>query len=621
VGAMVWRSVGCVVLGIAMASHAMAAGALRSARLDEKRTAILDSQQEIHLLVRPHKGDAWTRLSLRYTGEAAHWKEIAAANQLGDNLMTDRNVRIPFAMLKPSLQREAIQGLFPDDRIAESGWLHKVVLTGTLEGESYWKIAEWFTGDGANYQAIRQVNSSSRLSTRPGEIVTIPRKLLSPALQRLSPESVSEGKREEVAEVEDDPQQSEEQAPAPTVSASTVSAPTKTVAASDYSLEYERSAERPYAIYRLRKGEALYSSVAIRFTGRIYANDVNDVVEEIVKFNGIEDVARMHVDQKVKIPMELLAAEFRPLNDPRRLERDQAKRESARVAKKVGAKDLDGVRVIIDAGHGGRDVGTSHDGIWESVYVYDIAVRLKKTIEQNSAAKVSMTTRSKSQGYVPLAKNELPRENDHVVLTTPGYRLDDPTIGVNLRWYLANSIFRKAVKANVEEEKIIFLSIHADSLHPSLRGAMAYIPGERWARGKFEKSGSVYLARSEVRESPRVSISKEDALEAEGLSMRLAESIIGTFEKKKLEVHPFQPIRDNVVRDGREWVPAVIRYNKVPTRVLLEVCNLGNADDRKLIKTTKYRQKVADAIAAGIENYFAGESKPSGEGLTRTAAR
>lgn len=611
---MVRRSVGCGVLLMVMASHAIASSALRTARLDDKRTAILDQQQEIHLLVRPHKGDAWTRLALRYTGDAAHWKELAAANQLGDNLMTDRDVRIPFAMLKPPMKRETLRALFPDDRVSESGWMHKVVLSSSLEGESYWKIAEWFTGDGANYQAIRQVNSSSRLSTRPGEIVTIPRKLLSAALQDLSPENRVETKRDEVSEVEDDPQPSEEVA--------TVTLPSApTVAASDYSLEYERSSERPYAVYRLKKGEALYSSVAIRFTGRIHAKDVNQVVDEIVKFNGIPDVARMHVDQRVKIPMELLAADFRPLNDPRRLERDQAKRESARLARKVGAKNLNGVRVIIDAGHGGRDVGTSHDGIWESVYVYDIAVRLKKKLEESSAARVSMTTKSKSQGFAPLAKNELPRENDHIVLTTPSYKLDDPTVGVNLRWYLANSIFRKAVRAQVEEEKVVFLSIHADSLHSSLRGAMVYIPGERWTRGNFEKSGSVYLARSEVRESPRVSISKEDALEAEGLSMRLAESIIRTFEKRKLEVHPFQPIRDNVVRDGREWVPAVIRYNKVPTRLLLEVCNLGNEDDRKLIKTAKYRQKVADAIAAGIEEHFAGSSDPPSESLTRTAAR
>ena len=69
-------------------------------------------------------------------------------------------------------------------------------------------------------------------------------------------------------------------------------------------------------------------------------------------------------------------------------------------------------------------------------------------------------------------------------------------------------------------------------------------------------------------------------------------------------VHPFNPIRDNVVRNGREWVPAVIRYNVVPTRLLLEVCNLGNEKDRKLMTTKSYRQQVAEAVVEGLRSFF-----------------
>ena len=62
------------------------------------------------------------------------------------------------------------------------------------------------------------------------------------------------------------------------------------------------------------------------------------------------------------------------------------------------------------------------------------------------------------------------------------------------------------MKQSVPREKVVFLSIHADSLHPSLRGAMAYIPGQRYVTGSYEKSDQVYLARAEVRESPVVRI-------------------------------------------------------------------------------------------------------------------
>ena len=134
---------------------------------------------------------------------------------------------------------------------------------------------------------------------------------------------------------------------------------------------------------------------------------------------------------------------------------------------------------------------------------------------------------------------------------------------------------------------------------------MAYIPGEQYVQGTFSKSDSVYLARSEVREHPTVRQTEEDALMAEGLSTEFAETLLDSFRDNGLPVHPFNALRDNVVRDGREWVPAVIRYNLIPTRVLLEICNFGNEQDRGLARTRAYRQSVAVALEKGIVRYFA----------------
>jgi N-acetylmuramoyl-L-alanine amidase len=370
------------------------------------------------------------------------------------------------------------------------------------------------------------------------------------------------------------------------------------------SLTYERKTSEPHAVYRLQKGEALYSSVAIRFTGRVYAKDVGDVLERIVKFNGIEDVARMPVGYPVKIPMDLLLPEYLPLDDPTRIAAEKSKQNSARYARRTRVRNLEGVHVILDAGHGGRDSGTAHGDVYESIYMYDVTTRLKRILEKKSGARVSMTTKSKSLGYDLAQRDVIDTESDHYVLTTPRYELEDAIVGVNLRWYLANSIFRRAIKQGLQKEKVVFLSIHADSLHPSLRGAMAYIPGERFVVGKYEKTDPIYLARAEVRERPTVRHTQNDALTAEGLSRELAESIISSFERSKLKVHPFNPVRDNVVREGREWVPAIIRHNVVPTRTLLEVCNLGNRRDRELIKTRRYRQQLAQAIYDGIVGFY-----------------
>ena len=571
------------------------------AQVTPELQAVLTREYEIEVSVRSHVGDAWTRLARRVTGDAAQWEAIAALNETDAALKAEQTVRVPFARLRPELQREAISSLFPKDQLGADGWKHIVVGARGIEGESLWKIAEWFTGDGANYTLIRQANPTQGLSTRKGDAILIPKRLLTAAFGGSVEGENAPKTAAEVRQLQDDPVQrasTDEDVP------ETAQEILPVTSLLPPSLTYERNAAEPYAVYKLQRGEALYSSVAIRFTGRVYATDVGDVVDRIVQFNEIDDVARLRVGYPVKIPMELLLPEWRPQNDPTRVAREESKRESTRHAKRTRAAGLSGVHVILDAGHGGRDVGTAQDDVYESAYVYDVACRLKRLLEKKSAATVSMTTKSKAAGWAIPEKDVLEAASDHFVATTPRYALQDAVVGVNLRWYLANSIFRRAMKDGIPREKVVFLSIHADSLHASLRGAMAYIPGAGFVKGEYRKEGEIYLTRAEVREQPTVKHTREDSLAAEGLSRGLAESIVGSFTRDGLKVHPFDPVRDNVVRGGGEWVPAVIRHNLVPTRLLLEVCNLGNRKDRELIKTQKYRQQLAESIYRGMVDFY-----------------
>jgi N-acetylmuramoyl-L-alanine amidase len=590
--------VGLVVfLAISAAGAAPTSAPVATAQITPELRATLTRDYEIDVRVQPHRGDAWTRLARRVTGDAQNWEEIAALNEADERLQTDRPVRVPFSMLRPAIQRDIAATLFPHNQLSAEGLRHVVIGARGIEGESLWKIAEWFTGDGANYSLIRQANPAQGLSTRKGDVILVPKRLLTAAFGGGPEEENAPKTAAEVRKPADDATQraaADENVPEATAVA-TLGQP---------SLTYERSAAEPFAVYRLQKGEALYSSVAIRFTGRVYAKDVGDVLDRIVKFNGIEDVSRIPVGHPVRIPMDLLLPEFLPQDDPMRLARETDRRESAKVAKRTRATGLSGVHVILDPGHGGVDPGTEHDGVWESAYVYDVAVRLKKLLEKEAGAKVSLTTKSKKHGFTILDRNVLEGINDHYVQTTPKYLLDDAIVGVNLRWYLANSMFRRAMKNGVPREKVIFISIHADSLHPSLRGAMAYVPGASFVTGTHRKKGDIYLTRAEVREQPTVTQSRADALVAEGLSRELAESVMESFTRRKLKVHPFEPVRDNVIRRGHEWVPAVIRHNQVPTRMLLEVCNLGNKKDRELLQTKKYRQQLAAAIHDGIADFY-----------------
>jgi len=84
--------------------------------------------------------------------------------------------------------------------------------------------------------------------------------------------------------------------------------------------------------------------------------------------------------------------------------------------------------------------------------------------------------------------------------------------------------------------------------------------------------------------------------------------IVDAFGTAGLPVHPYEPIRDHVIRMRRDWVPAVIRTSLVPQSLLLEVVNLNNARDASLMKDPAFRQKVASAFLDAVRHYYEGAS-------------
>jgi N-acetylmuramoyl-L-alanine amidase len=370
-----------------------------------------------------------------------------------------------------------------------------------------------------------------------------------------------------------------------------------------YDLDYGKDKDGEYAIYRLRPGEALYSSVVVRFTGRLHGPDVNALAADIARRSGVADVTDIPIGYRIKIPFDVLQPEFMPEGHPQRVEYEAELRASARYSNQIKARGLAGITVILDAGHGGQDSGAAMGGVWESLYVYDIALRTKALLESTTAARVHITTRDGKDHRVVDA-DVLPFSRGHAVLTTPPYPITDATVGVNLRWYLANSVYRRAVEKGGDPQKVVFISVHADSLHPSVRGAMVYIPAASMRGDSFGKSGAVYTARKEVQEAQRVTFPWEARVRSEGLSRELAKQLIASFHAGNLPIHPFKPVRDKIIRNKSEWVPAVLRYNTVPAKILLEVCNLANDQDRKLLQTRAYRQNVARAIHQGLVAYY-----------------
>jgi N-acetylmuramoyl-L-alanine amidase len=549
--------------------------------LDGGMRAVLSDHHRIFLEAPPERGEGLLAFARRFCGTSKAAPEIRRANRGVKELRVGVRYRVPYELLSSSYRLAVLKAIFRDDRAEVEGWRHRVAGVGPLGRESLWHLALWFTGKGENYRALRDQNHLEDEDLPAGATLLIPRHLLLPVLQAALPtRSVQTG--------------------------------------TSFRLQYGKDQQGDYAVYRLRAGEALYSSVVVRFTGRVYAADVNALAEEIARRSGIADVTDIPVGYPVKVAFDLLLAEFLPAEHPRRQEYEANLRASAQFSNPVRTLDLGGITVILDAGHGGRDVGASMHGVWESLYVYDVMLRVRDLLETRTAARVVPTTRDGDRFTVE-ERDVLSYSQKHQVLTTPPYSIADASTGVNLRWYLANSVYRESVARNGDSGKVVFVSIHADSRHPSLRGAMFYVPAAGLRRGTYGKGGAVYASRKEVQEKPRVSFSWRQRIKSEGLSRQLAEWLMASFNRHDVAVNRYSPVRGKVIRNRREWVPAVLRANAVPAKILIEVCNLANPSDRKLIQTRSFRQKAAQAIVEGIRTYYGPSSEAAGAQVAKAA--
>ncbi len=570
------RTAAVYAAAFAILLPAVAAAATKRAAVPEigspTPVAVMTGHGKIHIEAKPRANEGLLAFAKRLCGNSRHSSALSRANGGVRRLKRGVRYRVPFDLLPKGSQQAAILALLPKDQATADGWKHRVSSSSRgRDAESLWTIAEWFTGAGENHRLLRQANNLTSNVIRPGQLILVPRRVLGEPFAGMLPAPRTAA-----------------------ISSSTEATPF---------VRYGSDDKGEYASYRLKAGEALYSSVVMRFTGRLHAPDVNELVREIEQRNEIGNVRDLPVGYEVKIPVDLLSARYLPPDHPRRVEWEAQRAAGEQIENEVLALDLDGVTVVLDAGHGGRDIGAPVGGLWESNYVYDIMLRTKRVLESRTAAAVLPTTREGSTFRIA-DRDVLPKSRGHTVLTNPPYRIDNAAAATNFRWYLANWVYQQRRKAGVEPGQVIFISIHADSLHHSLRGAMVYIPGLVGITNNYGKSGSPYSSRREVRAEPRVSFTRSERITSRGLSRDLAQHMLASFRNSDLAVHHNGPVRDRIVRQWRVYVPAQIRFNRVPAKILLEVCNLGNEQDRRLMKTRAYRQQVAEAIVDGILSYY-----------------
>jgi len=528
---------------------------LAQARTPEGRTILLRLQFRRGLSI---EGKVLSKAFLAKGAEASGW--------------------VSFENLSPEGKRWALAAMFPEDQWRQGEVRHTVQHP---EVESVWTLAALFTGHGQNYDRLMAENPDLPEKLRAGDAWRIPRSLLSADLG-------GTGREPDRSQPEDDLDDEAR------------------VAAYRGLLSFGEDDQGKFAAYRMRKGEALYSSVVIRFTDRVDPKGVNELADRLAQRNGIADVRGIQPGQLIKIPVALLADPFQPEGSSALAEEREVRAEVRRIVRVEAGPKLKGVRIILDAGHGGVDTGARAGGVWESDFVYDIVMRLRRLLEQETDAQVSSTIRYPGLGFQSREEIRTPSRAAEI-LTTPPFAVDGESpsaVSVHLRWVLANDLFAAFRKTKGDAQKTLFLSFHADSLHPSARGSMIYVPSAALVPSAFALGGAKTGHVAEARRSARVAFTTREKLQGEARSRQFSETLLGALQQDRIPVHANRPIRNVINRGGGKWVPAVIRYSTGATKALIEVANLTNEDDAASLRDPDFRERYAIAVVNAIRAYY-----------------
>jgi N-acetylmuramoyl-L-alanine amidase len=215
-------------------------------------------------------------------------------------------------------------------------------------------------------------------------------------------------------------------------------------------------------------------------------------------------------------------------------------------------------RIVIDAGHGGRDPGASGPGYFESALTLDIALRLEKLLVKEPGVEVVLTRRTDE--YVPLQE----------------------------RTAIAN-----------REGADLFVSIHANaSRNRSARGVESYLLNfastEEAAAVAARENASSTLTMSHL----------NDLVKQIALNSKLDESRDLAGQVQNALVRRLRPSNQALKDLGVKQAPFVVLVGAAMPSVLVEVSFMTHRQEGRLLGTGPYRQRIAEALLDGVRRYL-----------------
>jgi N-acetylmuramoyl-L-alanine amidase len=215
-------------------------------------------------------------------------------------------------------------------------------------------------------------------------------------------------------------------------------------------------------------------------------------------------------------------------------------------------------RIVIDPGHGGDNTGTiGPSGLLEKDLVLDISLKLKDLIENRLGGEVLLT------------------------------RTDDTFIPLEERPAIAN-----------QYQADLFISIHANS------SRNRHVSGVETFFLDFATSPDAEETAARENASVQKTIFElQDLVQKITLKEKVDESReFAQIVQKSMASHLHKARKETKDR-GVKQAPFIVLIGASMPSILSEVSFLSNPSDESLLKTSAYRQKVAEALCRGIEAY------------------